>query len=197
LARLGGLGQGLLAGGVTGDLIAIVVLDFSFYVSHVAMHRVPWLWRIHRVHHSDAFVDVTTTIRQHPLEGVIRYAVLAAVACALGVSIHAFAVYRLVSAMGGLLEHANIRVPRWVDRILASFTTWPNMHKVHHSRFAGETDTNYGNILSLFDRAFSTYTPSSRGETVVCGLDGFDDASVQTTAGLLRMPFETTAAARR
>jgi len=165
------------------------VLDFSFYVAHVSMHRIPALWRFHRVHHSDPVVDVTTTIRQHPGEGVIRYAYMAAFACALGASPGAFAVYRSWSALNGLLEHANVRVPPWLDSVLSLVTTWPNMHKVHHSRTATETNTNYGNIFSLFDRLFSTFTPSKRGVNVSYGLDGFDDPAAQTTAGLLAMPF--------
>jgi len=170
-------------------LAVVLVLDFSFYVTHVSMHRIPAFWRFHRVHHSDPVVDVTTTIRQHPGEGVIRYTFMAAFAFALGASPGAFAVYRSWSAFNALLEHANIRAPLWLDRTLSLLTTWPNMHKVHHSRTATETNTNYGNIFSLFDRVFLTFTPSDRGMNIASGLDGFDDPPAQTTAGLLAMPF--------
>src|SRR5262245_18656453 len=175
-------------------LVVVLVLDLSFYVAHVAMHRIPAFWRFHRVHHSDPALDVTTTIRQHPAEGVIRYTFMAAFAFALGASPGAFAVYRSWSALNGLLEHANIRVPLWLDRVLSLVTTWPNMHKVHHSRSATETNTNYGNIFSFFDRLFLTFTPSSRGLNVAYGLDGCDDPAAQTTAGLLAMPFRDGAA---
>jgi sterol desaturase/sphingolipid hydroxylase (fatty acid hydroxylase superfamily) len=171
------------------SVLAVIVLDFSFYAAHVAMHRVPALWRFHRIHHCDPVIDVTTTIRQHPGEGVIRYAFMAAFACVFGVGIGGFVVYRTWSAINGLLEHANIRAPRWLDSALALVTTWPNMHKVHHSRNIEETNTNYGNIFSWFDRLFGTYTPSTRGETVICGLDGFDHPEMQSTSGLLAMPF--------
>lgn len=186
-------GIGLLGrlglGPVLTDCLAVVLLDFSFYVAHVCMHKVPSLWRVHRVHHSDPVLDVTTTIRQHPLEGVVRYAFMAAFAGVLGVSLLAFVIYRLASALNGQLEHANIRVAPWLDRALAWVTTWPNMHKVHHSRLVQETDSNYGNMFSWFDRLFGTFTPSLRGETVRCGLDGLDDAQSQTLQGLLAMPF--------
>jgi sterol desaturase/sphingolipid hydroxylase (fatty acid hydroxylase superfamily) len=172
--------------------IGIVVLDLSFYVAHVAMHEVPAFWRVHRVHHSDVVVDVTTTIRQHPLEGVLRYAFMATFACVFGVGIGPFVVYRTWSALNGLLEHANIRVPRWLGEALSLVTTWPNMHKVHHSRVVAESRTNYGNIFSWFDRLFGTYTPQARGETVSCGVDGLDAPSAQTTLGLLALPFEST-----
>ena len=83
-------------------------------------------------------------------------------------------------------------MPRGLDSALSLVTTWPNIHKIHHSRDVRETDSNYGNIFSWFDRLFGTYTPSWRGTTVACGLDGFDDPSVQTTSGLLAMPFSGT-----
>lgn len=174
-------------GPIAAAVAAVVLLDFSYYVAHVAMHKVPLFWKVHRVHHSDPAVDVTTTIRQHPLEGVIRYAFLATFACALGVGLGAFAIYRASSALSGLLEHANVRVPRGLDVALSFVTTWPNLHKVHHSRDVRETDTNYGNLFSWFDRLFATYTPSQRGEEVVFGLDGFDAPSLQTTAALLAL----------
>jgi sterol desaturase/sphingolipid hydroxylase (fatty acid hydroxylase superfamily) len=169
--------------------IAVATLDFSFYVAHVAMHKVPGLWRYHSVHHSDPAVDVTTTIRQHPGESLIRYAFTAAFAVALGASPGAFAVYRAAVAMNGLLEHANIRVPFWLDRLLSLVTTWPNMHKVHHSRVQSETDSNYSNLFSIWDRLFGTFTPSERGANICYGLDGLDDAETQTTRGLLALPF--------
>ena len=175
-------------------VIAFVVLDLSFYVAHVCMHAIPALWRVHRVHHSDPVVDVTTTIRQHPLEGLIRYAFMGAFACAFGVGLGAFVAYRAWSAIGGLLEHANVRVPRWVGAALAWITTWPDLHKVHHSRDVRECDTNYGNIFSWFDRLFGTFTPASRVENVVCGLDGFDEPGSQSTAGLLALPFRVVPA---
>ena len=174
---------------LVAGVITVLMLDFSFYVAHVALHRVPPLWRYHRVHHADPAVDVTTTIRQHPGETVIRYAFLAAFAFAIGAGPGAFAVYRMWSALSGLLEHANVRVPLWLDRGLSLFTTWPYLHKIHHSRTAVQSNTNYGNICSLFDRLFSTFTPSRQGVNIAYGLDGFDDPVMQTTAGLLAIPF--------
>ena len=154
--------------------IVVVTLDFGFYVLHVAMHAMPTLWRFHRVHHADAFVDVTTTIRQHPGETVVRHLVIATVAVALGVSPATVLWYRVAAAVNGLLEHANVRAPRDLDRVLALVTTWPHMHKLHHSRRTRETNTNYGNLFSCFDRLFGTFTPSDRGVAVAYGLDGFD-----------------------
>ncbi len=171
------------------SVIAVLVLDFSFYGAHVAMHEIPAFWRFHSVHHSDPAVDVTTTIRQHPGESLIRYAVLAAVAIPLGPSVGALAAYRVWSALSGQLEHSNIRCPAWLGDALSLVFTWPHMHKIHHSRDARYTDTNYGNIVSWWDRLFSTFTPARHGTSISYGLDGHDDAASQTTMGLLGAPF--------
>jgi sterol desaturase/sphingolipid hydroxylase (fatty acid hydroxylase superfamily) len=193
LVQLEAEGVGLLRllplGPWASDAIAVLALDLSFYAAHVAMHRIPAFWRFHGVHHSDPAVDVTTTIRQHPGESVIRYAFLAAAGCAIGASPGAFAVYRLGVALSGLLEHANLRVPPRVDRALSLVFTWPGMHKVHHSRDPRLTDTNYGNLVSWWDRLLGTFTPSRLGADVVYGLDGLDDPATQTTACLLALPF--------
>ena len=169
--------------------MTVLARDFSFYVVHVAMHKFPRLWRYHMVHHNDPAVDVTTTIRQHPGESIIRYIGLAFTAFAIGASPGAFAIYRVWSALNGLFEHANIRVPRWLDSLLSFITTWPYMHKVHHSRIAHETDTNYGNIFSIWDRLFLTFTTSRRGENISYGLDGYDDRASQSAIGLLALPY--------
>ena len=201
LFRLEAHGVGLLRAAppspLAAGIIALLLLDFSSYACHVALHRVPTFWRYHRVHHADPAVDVTTTLRQHPGESVIRYAFTAACALAIGASPGSFAVYRGCSVLSALLEHADIRVPLWLDGVLSLFTTWPYMHKIHHSRSVGQSNTNYGNICSLFDRLFSTFTPSREGVRIAYGLDDFDEAAMQTTAGLLVMPFRETLATAR
>jgi len=170
-------------------VIAVAALDFSFYAAHVSWHKFPFLWRFHAVHHSDPTVDVTTTIRQHPGEGLLRYAAIAAMVLVIGPSSGAFAFYRVASALNGLLEHSNIRAPLWLDGLLSLVTTWPHMHKIHHSRTPAQTDTNYGNIFSLWDRLFGTFTPSREGTKISYGLDGLDHPDLQTTVALLALPF--------
>lgn len=188
-ARGFGLFRWIGLGEVSAGLFGVVVLDFSWYALHRTMHRVPALWKVHRVHHSDPVVDVTTTIRQHPLEGALRYATLFLCVTVFGVGLVAYTTYRVWSVLNGLFEHANIRLPRWLDRGIALLFVSPDLHKVHHSRAVRETNTNYGNISSLFDRALGTFTPAEQGRSVVCGLDGLDNPADQTTAGLLGMPF--------
>jgi sterol desaturase/sphingolipid hydroxylase (fatty acid hydroxylase superfamily) len=193
LAWLSDVGFGLLnAYQVTPVWAApagVLMLDLATYWCHVALHKVPAWWKFHRVHHSDFAVDVTTSFRQHPGETVIRYAFLAAAGSAFGVSPIAFAIYRTLSAISALIEHANLRVPVRVDEVLSLVVTWPTLHKVHHSRDERETDTNYGNIFSIWDRLFFTFTPARRGREVVYGLDGLDDEHDHTTVALLALPF--------
>jgi sterol desaturase/sphingolipid hydroxylase (fatty acid hydroxylase superfamily) len=194
-------GLGLLnavpLGAIASTALVLLLLDLATWAGHVALHASPTLWRVHRVHHSDPALDVTTTIRQHPLESAVRFAFLAAVALPLGVSPAAFALYRAASALIGLMEHANVRLPRRLDDALALVTVSPNMHKVHHARDARLTDTNYGNLVSWWDRLFGTFTPAHVGIEVRCGLDGFDDPAGQTTAGLLALPFRQVTGPRR
>jgi sterol desaturase/sphingolipid hydroxylase (fatty acid hydroxylase superfamily) len=174
-------------------LLGIVALDLAWYATHVSMHKSPLLWRFHSVHHSDPAVDVTTTARQHPGEALFRYVYLAAFGVAVGVSPVAFAVYRVWSALHGLLEHANIQLPQWLDTAITFVFSSPNMHKVHHSRDARFTDTNYTNIFSVWDRLFGTFTPARHGREIDYGLQGLDDPSDQTTLGLLALPLRTPA----
>ena len=169
-------------------LLAVLALDLAFYAAHVSWHVFPSLWRFHAVHHCDPALDVTTTIRQHPVEGVLRYAAIAATVLAIGPSPAAFAFYRSASALNALLEHANLRAPRWLDRALSLVTTWPYLHKVHHSCVSAETNTNFGNLFSWWDRLFGTFTPSHHGRTIHYGLDDFDRPEIQTTTGLLALP---------
>lgn len=172
--------------GVTGTLLAVVALDLAWYVAHRSLHHIPWLWRIHRVHHSDLAIDVTTTIRQHPAEGLVRYAYMGAVALAIGATPAAFAVYRAWSVLQGLLAHANVRMPRAFEALVEVLFVTPSMHRIHHSRDRAQTDTNFATIFSLFDRAMRSWTPP-RGNDVVFGLDDHDEPT--TALALLRAPW--------
>jgi len=169
---------------------SIVVLDFFFgYLAHRAMHIWPALWRVHRVHHSDPFVDATTTYRTHPLEVLWRFLFMMVPVWVLGIPADVVLIYRLLSAINGILEHANIRPARSLDRVLSRIWVTPNMHKVHHSNDSAETDSNYGNILSLYDRLFGTFTPTDRAVAVVYGLSDAEELRVASLPRLLAMPF--------
>jgi sterol desaturase/sphingolipid hydroxylase (fatty acid hydroxylase superfamily) len=187
------LGPGLLgAPGLPGwakVVLVVVVLDALAYLAHVLLHKLPFAWRIHRVHHSDADVDVTTAFRQHPLETIWRYGFQLAGVLVLGASTRSVAVYLGLSAVNAQLEHARVAWPASLERRLRVLLATPAMHRVHHSRAQAETDTNYSNILSAWDRLFGTYRAPRPGERIAYGLDGMDGAAQQQTAGLLALPF--------
>lgn len=176
-------------GGLVAVTIAVVLLDLAAYGAHVFLHKTAWAWRFHRVHHSDVAVDATTALRQHPVEGVIRFAFTSSAVAIVGATIEAVAIYRLLSAINAVFEHANIRVPRWLDRSLVWFWVTPDMHKIHHSRRRCETDSNYANLLSMFDRCFGTFTPSQSARIVSYGLEDGDTVG-RTYTDALAAPFK-------
>ena len=186
-------GHGLLAALALPPLakiaLGVVVLDLSTYVAHRTMHESSLLWRAHQVHHSDPFVDVSTTLRQHPLEGLWRFLWTIIPVWVLGLPAEGVVVYRLLSTMNAIFEHANIRMWRPLDSALSLLISTPNMHKIHHSRHQPQTDTNYGNILAVYDRLFRTFTPTHQAFDVVYGLEDADSARIKSLPGLLTMPF--------
>jgi sterol desaturase/sphingolipid hydroxylase (fatty acid hydroxylase superfamily) len=186
-------GLGLLqvagAGTVVSFFLTVLALDGATYLVHRLLHQIPILWRVHLVHHIDASVDATTAFRQHPVEGLIRFSFIAAPAWILGAPPAAVALYRLLGSLNSVVEHANIRVPRWLDRLMVLIWVTPHMHKVHHSRERTQTDSNYANLFSFFDRIFGSYTPSSRGTSVAYGIDGYDAPEHQSLAAVLWLPF--------
>jgi sterol desaturase/sphingolipid hydroxylase (fatty acid hydroxylase superfamily) len=184
-----GLFQYIEISGVAALFLGVIALDFSTYVAHVVMHKTPALWRVHLVHHIDPAVDVTTSFRQHPIETLLRFAFIAIPATALGVPPAVVAFYRTLSATNALLEHANVQPPQRADMLFSLFWVTPNMHKVHHSRRQEETDSNYGNLLSLYDRFFRTFTPTGRALSVRYGIDGCDQEETQTLGAAIMLPF--------
>ena len=170
-------------------VISVAALDLSTYLAHVGMHKIPALWRVHRVHHSDPFLDVTTTFRQHPLEGAWRFLWILVPVWIFGLPAAGVAAYRLLSAINGVFEHANIRLWTPLERILSLFWATPNMHKIHHSRLATETNSNYGNIFALFDRGFRTFTPTDRAFAVVYGLQDDEPIAMRSFSAIMASPF--------
>ena len=169
---------------------SVVLLDFSFgYLAHRAMHWWPMLWRVHRVHHGDPFVDVTTAYRTHPLEVGWRFLFLIVPVWALGIPATAVVTYRLLSAVNAMFEHANLRLWQPLDGVVSLIWVTPNMHKVHHSRVCVETDSNYGNLFSLADRLLGTFTPTQRAAAVRYGLDDDAPVPVESVVRLFALPF--------
>src|SRR5262245_22821780 len=170
--------------------IGIVVLDFSVgYLSHRTMHIWPPMWRFHQIHHSDPFVDVTTTYRTHPVETVWRFLFAIVPIWVLGIPAQAVVIQRLLQATNGVIEHANIRLWPPLDRLLSLVFVTPNVQKIHHSREISETNSNYANLLTIYDRLLGPYTPAARAAAVVYGLDDADSKAIASFPGLLSMPF--------
>ena len=170
-------------------VLGVVALDLFTYFAHVLLHK-SWLgWQFHRVHHSENAVDVTTAFRQHPGETVWRILWQLAAIVVFGLPLSVVIVYLLLSTLNAQLEHANIKMNRSLDRCLRFLIVTPHMHKVHHSRDQKQTDSNYSNIFSLWDRVFGTYTSEVDFQSLRYGLDGFDAKERQTLQGLLKMPF--------
>jgi len=173
-------------------LIAVVVLDIAIYWQHRLFHRVPWLWRLHRVHHADPDFDVTTGLRFHPLEIVLSLAIKAVVVVALGAPALAIIVFEVLLNACSLFNHGNVALPsrleRWVRKILIT----QELHRIHHSSVVSETNSNYGFSVSWWDHIFGSYTdkPAAGSDGVDIGLTEYRDAQ-QTTKlwGLLRIPF--------
>jgi len=170
-------------------LLGIAGLDLFAYFAHVLLHKSALGWQFHRVHHSESEVDVTTAFRQHPGETVWRIGWQLAAIVIFGVPLWVVIIYLMLSALNAQLEHANLNVPDKLDWLLRLFIVTPNMHKVHHSREQIETDSNYSNIFSIWDKLFETYTPAKNLHERRYGLDGFDEPAKQSLHGLLKAPF--------
>lgn len=194
-AYVEGMGWGLLpAAGVTGIVAAVlgfVVLDLAIYVQHLACHFVPVLWRLHRVHHADPDFDVSTAIRFHPVEILLSQAWKIAVVVAVGVPAAAVLVFEIALNATSMFSHANVRLPRGLDRGLRFAFVTPDMHRIHHSTEMHETNSNFGFNLSFWDRAFGTYRDRPNGEhgTMPIGLPSYRRADAIKIWWLLRFPF--------
>ena len=171
------------------SFLGVLALDLFAYFAHVLLHK-SWLgWQFHRVHHSENAVDVTTAFRQHPGEIVWRTLWQLGAILVFGIPLWVVLIYLILSALNAQLEHANIKMNGKLDRLIRLLVVTPHMHKVHHSRNQLETDSNYSNIFSFWDRLFGSYTAEIDFRKLRYGLDGFDSKDRQTLRGLLKMPF--------
>ena len=171
-------------------LLGIMLLDFiGAYLAHYVEHKVKPLWMVHLVHHSDHNVDTTTANRHHPLESIIRFVFTLFGVLIVGAPIAIVFLYQSLSLVATQFTHANIKWPRKLDKAMSYVLVSPDMHKVHHHYRLPYTDSNYGNIFSIWDRLFGTFMTLDR-ETIVYGVDTFPDevANGQIVA-LLKQPF--------
>lgn len=175
--------------------LAVVLLDLAIYGQHVVFHKVPFLWRLHRVHHADTEMDVTTGIRFHPVEILVSIAIKLAAIAALGAPPLAVFLFEVILNAGAMFTHANLRLPEKVERGLRLLFVTPGMHRVHHSAERIDTDSNYGFNLSIWDRIFATYRPEPvpGDEAVIIGLEVLREPGEQRLDRLLTQPFRSPA----
>lgn len=171
-------------------LIGLLVLDLvGGYSSHLFEHKVPRLWMVHSVHHTDHEVDVTTANRHHPIESVIRFTFTTLAVWIGGIPIGIVMLYQSMSVVASQYTHANLGIPDWLDRFLSLVLVTPNMHKVHHHYKLPYTDSNYGNILSIWDRIFGTFRYLKPAD-IQYGVDIFpDQAQNRNIWFMLKQPF--------
>ena len=169
-------------------MAAILLLDLWTYWWHRLNHRIPFLWRFHKVHHSDPRMDVTTANRFHLGEIVISSLLRLGVIPLFGVTLGELAFFETLMFTNTQIHHANIRFEKKIDRLMRLILTSPAMHKVHHSTWQPETDSNYTALLSIWDRIFRSYRLNPDPANIAFGLDDTNHPKQQTLAGLLKMP---------
>jgi len=158
-------------------LVCVLALDFAIYWQHVATHKFPFLWRMHKVHHADPDMDVTTAVRFHPIELLLSFVYKAACLLLLGAPILAIIIFELLLFLGAAFTHSNIRLPAWLDTALRLVIATPDAHRAHHSTWIEEQNTNYGFFIIWWDKLFGTYTviPKDGHLEMAIGLSAADD----------------------
>jgi sterol desaturase/sphingolipid hydroxylase (fatty acid hydroxylase superfamily) len=171
--------------------LAFLALDFAIWLQHLLSHKIPVLWRLHRVHHADRDMDVTTAIRFHPVEIALSMGLKIGLVYALGASAAAVIAFEVVLNGAAMFNHGNIRLPGAVDRWLRRLIVTPDMHRVHHSVDRAEHDANYGFNLSVWDRIFGTYVaqPAAGHDGMTVGLAQCQDDGPTRLVWSLAFPF--------
>ncbi|MEM6650188.1 MAG: sterol desaturase family protein, partial [Pseudomonadota bacterium] len=141
-------------------LLTVLIFDFLIYLQHVVSHRIPFLWRIHRVHHVDRDIDVTTALRFHPIEITLSMLYKFGWILILGPTAFGMLLFGIILNSSAMFNHANIQLPPRLDHFVRLFVVTPDMHHIHHSTTPQETNSNYGSFLSLWDRLCRTYKPA-------------------------------------
>ena len=169
-------------------LAGLVLFDGWMYAWHRANHRIGFLWRFHRVHHSERDLDVTSAVRFHPGEIAMSTVLRLGVLALLGVGLPMLLVYEMALAPVIQFHHSNVRTPGWFDDALRTLIVSPNMHRVHHSELRAEHDGNYASIFSFWDRMFGSHRRRADLLAVDIGLGSFRDREWLTLAGMMRTP---------
>jgi sterol desaturase/sphingolipid hydroxylase (fatty acid hydroxylase superfamily) len=183
-------------GGVPGwiaIIVSVIALDFTIYLQHRAFHGVPLFWRFHQVHHADLDLDVSSGVRFHPAEIIVSMGIKMLAVLGLGAPPVAVIVFEVLLNATSLFNHSNINLPLGLDQALRLVIVTPDMHRVHHSIIADETNQNFSFNLSLWDRLFGTYQaqPASGHQRMTLGLNGLRDENLEQIPQMLALPFRT------
>ena len=175
-------------------IIAVVVLDLAIYLQHRAFHLVPVLWRLHRMHHADPDVDVTTGARFHPCEILLSLGVKFLIIVILGAPAMSVLLFEVLLNATAMFNHSNVRVPALMERVLRCFVITPDLHRVHHSILRRETDSNFGFTLPWWDWLFRTYRaqPEAGHDDMILGLEQFREPKELRLDRMLTQPFRTS-----
>ena len=172
-------------------VLGVIALDLIIYTQHVVFHHIPVLWRLHRMHHADLDIDVTTGLRFHPLEILLSLAIKMAAVLALGVPALAVLIFEVLLNVTSMFNHSNVALPPRLEPIARWIVVTPQMHQVHHSIVRAETDSNFGFNLPWWDRLFGTYRaePAAGEQAMTIGLPIFREAAESRIVRLLTQPF--------
>jgi len=173
-------------------LLGVLLLDLAIYWQHRFFHQIPLFWRVHRVHHADLDLDVTSGLRFHPIEIFLSMAIKMAIVVALGVPAVAVVIFEVVLNATSLFNHSNVALPASVDRLLRFFLVTPDMHRVHHSIYGDETNSNYGFNVPWWDRLFGSYCAQPRDghlEMIIGNPEFSEPNDVSRLPGMLSLPF--------
>lgn len=173
-------------------IIAVTLMDMVIYLQHVMVHAVPALWRLHRVHHADPDYDLTTGARFHPIEILLSMLIKIATIAALGPPVIAVLIFEVILNGMAMFNHGNVSLPKPLDRLLRWLVVTPDMHRVHHSVIPGETNSNFGFNLSIWDRLMGTYreAPKLGHIEMQIGVNSLQDPQLTTKlSGMLKIPF--------
>ena len=173
-------------------ILGLILLDLiGAWLIHWIEHKVKWMWKFHLIHHTEPSVDVTSGLRHHPGENIFRLIFTTIAVLITGASLGLVMLYQSISAFFAALTHANIQVPGWIDKPLAWVFVTPHFHKIHHHYIQPHTDSNYGNIFSIWDHLFRTVTSMGNMDDLVYGIDTHmspeENSSIKN---LLMIPFQ-------
>ncbi|NQY74809.1 MAG: sterol desaturase family protein [Candidatus Margulisbacteria bacterium] len=173
-------------------VLSVIALDLLVYIQHLLFHKIPILWRLHMVHHTDLDLDASSGVRFHTIEIGLSFLLKLGAVVVLGVPVLGVIIFEILLNATAVFNHSNLYIPPSIERILRLFLVTPDMHRIHHSSNPKETDQNYGFSLPWWDRVFGTYTPQPElgHDNMIIGLNAFRIESKLKLPGLLVLPFK-------